>query len=223
MHVGVTLVDSLDTLWLMGLKTEFAEAREWVASKLSFDHAGSVSVFETTIRELGGLLSAFDLSGDAIFLEKAKQLGDRLAKAFDTGSGIACSSVDISNAGGGCRQGGTAVLSEMGTLQVEFRYLSHHTKELRYEQQAMKGFQIMNRINPGNGLFPIHISKQSGAFASQHITFGALGDSFYEYLLKTWLQGGRQEAWLRDMYDRAIEGMIKLLLKTSKPNGSPLL
>lgn len=80
--MGVTLVDSLDTLWLMGLHKEFDEAKKWVQTSLTFDHAGAVSVFETTIRELGGLLSAYDLSGDKVFLDKAKLLGDRLMPAF---------------------------------------------------------------------------------------------------------------------------------------------
>ena len=85
--MGVTLVDSLDTLWVMGMRTEFNEARDWVRDKLSFDNAGSVSVFETTIRELGGLLAAYDYSGDAAFLQKAEILGGRLAGAFSTGTG----------------------------------------------------------------------------------------------------------------------------------------
>eukprot|EP01035_Chromulina_nebulosa_P006335 gene6335-8563_t len=76
--MGVTLVDSLDTLWIMGMKDEFNEAKEWVKASLSFSRAGSVSVFETTIRELGGLLAAYDLSGEKVFLEKATQLGNLL-------------------------------------------------------------------------------------------------------------------------------------------------
>ena len=213
--LGVTLVDALDTLWLMGMKSEFNEARDWVASSLSFASKGSVSVFETTIRELGGLLSAFDLSGERIFLEKAKDLGERLARAFDTPSGIACGQIGLS--GGGCG-GGTAVLSEMGTLQVEFRYLAHHTQQRQLEQKAMRGLQVLNKRTPSNGLYPIRVSTQDGSFSDGHITFGALGDSFYEYLLKTWVQGGRKETWLRQMYDRAMDGMIKNLLKASSPN-----
>lgn len=85
--MGVTLVDSLDTLWIMGMRQEFQEAKDWVKDKLSFDNAGSVSVFETTIRELGGLLAAYDYSGDDVFLKKAEILGGRLAGAFSTGSG----------------------------------------------------------------------------------------------------------------------------------------
>lgn len=41
-----------------------------------------VSTFETTIRNLGGLLSAYGLTGDELFLEKAKDLGSRLLRAF---------------------------------------------------------------------------------------------------------------------------------------------
>ena len=48
----------------------------------------SVNVFEATIRCLGGLLSAFHLSGDALFLGKAVDLGHRLGKALDSDSGI---------------------------------------------------------------------------------------------------------------------------------------
>lgn len=78
LHMGLTVVDSLDTLLIMGLKDEYAQGRQWVADKLNFDGKPSVSVFETTIRILGGLLSAYYLSdGDVLFLQRAKQLGDR--------------------------------------------------------------------------------------------------------------------------------------------------
>ena len=214
--MGMTLVDALDTLWLMGLRTEFNEAKDWVASSLKFASRGSVSVFETTIRALGGLLSAFDLSGEIVFLEKARDLGGRLSRAFETSSGIACGQIGLT--GGGCG-GGNAILSEIGTLQLEFRYLAVHTQQRMLEQKAMRGIQVLNRQASVNGLFPIRVSTQDGHFVDSHITFGALGDSFYEYLLKTWVQGGRKETWLRQMYDAAIDGMVKMLLKASSPNG----
>lgn len=47
-----------------------------------------MSLFETTIRNLGGLISAFDLSQDAAFLEKADDLGRRLMRAFNTAHGV---------------------------------------------------------------------------------------------------------------------------------------
>ncbi len=42
--LGCTLIDGLDTLWIMGLKDEFYRGKDWVASSLTFDHAGTVSL-----------------------------------------------------------------------------------------------------------------------------------------------------------------------------------
>lgn len=58
-------------------------ARSWVAENLNFDKKAKLSLFETTIRIVGGLLSAFDLSEDAMFLGKAQQLVDLLMPVFN--------------------------------------------------------------------------------------------------------------------------------------------
>lgn len=90
--IAVSLVDGMDTLWVMGLKDEFARARDYVATSLRFDHLGKdgdkISVFETIIREVGGLLSAFSLSGDAVFKRKATELMDLLLPAYSEEEGV---------------------------------------------------------------------------------------------------------------------------------------
>ena len=219
--LGMTLVDSLDTLWIMGLTDEFNKARDWVASSLNFDKAASVSVFETTIRALGGLLAAYDLSGDAIFLEKAKDLGNRLLPAFNTPSGIPRASVVLSTGAGANPgwTGGASILAELGTLQVEFRYLGAATSEPTFARKAEAVIERMDQVHPADGLYPIYVSADSGQPTTAHVTFGALGDSFYEYLLKVWIQGGRSEAMYRRMYDAAMVGMQAKLLKHSSPSG----
>ena len=68
--LGLTLIDALDTMWMMGLHAEFREARDWV-STMRIDVNKDVNLFETTIRVLGGLLSAYHLSQDDVFLKKA--------------------------------------------------------------------------------------------------------------------------------------------------------
>lgn len=79
--VARTLVDSLDTLWIMGLKDEFYQARDYVRDHLTHESIKkNTSVFETNIRSLGGLLSAYDWSKDEVFLNKAIDLGNRLIK-----------------------------------------------------------------------------------------------------------------------------------------------
>ena len=69
--LGLTIVDSLDTLWLMNMMEEYKEARDWVANELIFDKHVTVNLFETTIRVLGGLLSIYHLSADPMYLTKA--------------------------------------------------------------------------------------------------------------------------------------------------------
>ena len=95
----------------------------WVRDHLRFDKTGDVSVFETTIRALGGLLAAYDLSGDQMLLDKAADLGRRLSSAFDTPTGIPKGTASLRDAVGRDVQwtGGNAVLSELGSLQLEFR------------------------------------------------------------------------------------------------------
>ncbi len=44
--IGYTVVDSIDTMHIMGLNDEYARARRWVEQNLSFDKEGSFSTFE---------------------------------------------------------------------------------------------------------------------------------------------------------------------------------
>ncbi len=79
--------------------------------------SGTVSVFETTIRNLGGLLSAYDLSQDTVFLEKADDLGKRLMKAFGTPNGVPYGETELFDEGQSYNTGwhsNSAVLSEIG-------------------------------------------------------------------------------------------------------------
>lgn len=82
---AATLVDSLDSLWIMGFEAEFDEAVAAVAQiDFTTPQSAIINVFETTIRFLGGLLAAYDLSGREILLTKAVELGEMLYVAFDT-------------------------------------------------------------------------------------------------------------------------------------------
>ena len=75
--LGLTLIDSLDTMLVMNLKEEFKEAQKWVEEELHFNINKDVNLFETTIRVLGGLLSTYHLSAEKIFLDKAIDLAGR--------------------------------------------------------------------------------------------------------------------------------------------------
>jgi len=77
------------------MKDEFQKGRDWVAENLNVDQNVMASFFETIIRVTGGLLSAYDLSGDKIFLDKAVELADRMAPAFDTPNGLPMTQINF--------------------------------------------------------------------------------------------------------------------------------
>lgn len=84
---AATLVDSLDTLWIMGLKEEFEEATNAIKNiDFTTSNRQQIPLFETVIRYLGGLISAYDLSSGTyrILLDKAVELAEVLMGAFDT-------------------------------------------------------------------------------------------------------------------------------------------
>jgi hypothetical protein len=217
--IGVTLVDSLDTLWLMDMKEEFNEAQKWVEEELDFNKDQYTSVFETTIRSLGGLLAAYDWSGESIFLEKAKDLGDRLFKSFNTPNGIPYGEVNLATGSGRNEAwlGNEVSLSAGTTLQVEFRYLAEATGNKEYAQKAERVFEQLKTIEPADGLYPATVvnkdQKPRFGFRENKISFGSRADSFYEYMLKIWLQGNRKEQMYRDMYDKSMQGMHDHLLQ----------
>nr|AWA44658.1 alpha-1,2-Mannosidase [Saccharum spontaneum] len=217
--LGATLVDSLDTLYIMGLKDEFQKARDWVAESLDFDKDYDASVFETTIRVVGGLLSAYDLSGDKVFLDKAKDITDRLLPAWDTTSGIPYNRINLAH-GRAHNPGwtnGDSILADSGTEQLEFIALSQRTGDPKYQQKAENVITQLQKIYPSDGLLPIYINPHSGTASYSTITFGAMGDSFYEYLLKVWIQGNKTEhvKHYRQMWETSMEGLLSLTKKTT--------
>uniref|UniRef100_A0A8B9KBW0 alpha-1,2-Mannosidase n=1 Tax=Astyanax mexicanus TaxID=7994 RepID=A0A8B9KBW0_ASTMX len=220
--LGLTLIDALDTMWILGLKEEFQEAREWVDKELSFNKNVDVNLFESTIRILGGLLSTYHLTGDVLFLEKAKDIGSRLMPAFSTPSKIPYSDVNI---GKGTahppRWTSDSTVAEVTSIQLEFRELSRLTGDPKYQAAVMEVMRQVHKLEgKQDGLVPMFINTNSGQFTHLGIyTLGARADSYYEYLLKQWIQGGKKETELLEDYLQAVEGVKKNLLKKSSPLG----
>ena len=89
---------------------------------------------------LGGLLSAYDLTGDDIFLGKAQDLADRILPSFDTPAGLPTSLINLARREGVMSEDNPDLVStaEVSTLQLEFRYLAHLTDNEEYWQKAEK-------------------------------------------------------------------------------------
>ncbi|KAF3851658.1 hypothetical protein F7725_013430 [Dissostichus mawsoni] len=198
--LGLTLIDALDTMWILGLK-KFEEARTWVATELTFNKNVDVNLFESTIRILGGLLSTYHLTGDTMFLDKAKDIGSRLMPAFNTPSKIPYSDVNI---GKGTahppRWTSDSTVAEVTSIQLEFRELSRLTQDPQYQDAVA---EVMKQVHKLDG-------KLDGLFTHQGIfTLGARADSYYEYLLKQWIQGGKKEDQLMVKTQTHGEDMMK--------------
>ncbi|KAG0220957.1 mannosyl-oligosaccharide alpha-1,2-mannosidase, partial [Mortierella sp. GBA43] len=218
---GFTIVDSLDTMLVMGLNDEFEEAKAWVRDELDFNQDGEINLFETTIRVLGGLLSAYDQSGhDNVFLTKAVDLADRLMGAFHTDSGIPFASVHLASGRGvPGHQAGISTTSEVSTIQLEFKYLSYITGDDKYWRVAENVMMKMKELETLDGLVPIFIDPYSGEYHGDEIRLGSRGDSYYEYLIKQYLQTSKLEPVYKEMYDHSISGVKKHLIGRSIPKG----
>lgn len=229
--LGATIIDSLDTLYIMDLKDEYERARNWVANQMSFDKHFECSVFETIIRVVGGFLAAFDLSGDPMYVDKCKILVDKLMPAYNTPTGIPYNIINL-RSGASKNPAWTSqasTLAEFGTQQLEFVRLSHVTGDDKYARMAENVIKYAtdptanrNRQVPpgGRGLYPLFLNPISGMWTNQKISFGAMGDSFYEYLIKLWVQGGKNPALqrYRQLFDAAMESMMAVLIQRSTPS-----
>lgn len=234
--LGATIVDALDTAMIMGLDEVVSEAGSWIEKHLPerINQKDQVNLFETTIRILGGLLSAYHLSGGKqgkdlmhkgpkpiVYLENARNLADHLLVAFTSSpTAIPFSDVVLHDRSAHPSPNGLSSTSEVSTLQLEFNYLSSLTGDPKYRMESMKVLEHFKTLPKVEGLVPIYISPHSGGFSGENIRLGSRGDSYYEYLIKIWLQQlDSNLTYLHDMYEEAMKGVRHLLVRKSIPNG----
>lgn len=134
---GATMVDSLDTLWIMNMKAEFDEAVEAVR-EIDFTTSirSDIPLFETVIRYLGGLVAAYDISNAKypILLDKAVELAEVLFGAFDSPNRMPQTYYRWKPAFASQphRASNRVVLAELGSLNSEFTRLAQLTGEPKY-------------------------------------------------------------------------------------------
>lgn len=194
----LTLLDTLDTLALMGNASEFERGVRWCTEHLSFDIDDTVSLFETNIRALGGLLSAHALASDRRLgllsqpypesyggglLPLALDLGRRLLPALDTESGIPFGSINLRH-GVSPTESPVTCTAAAGTLVLEFGMLSRLTGDDRFEVAAKRAALSVWRRRSEIDLVGAHVNLRTGAWTQADAGIGRGIDSFYEYMLK---------------------------------------
>ncbi|KYK54418.1 glycosyl hydrolase [Drechmeria coniospora] len=216
---GATLVDALDTLWIMDMKPEFEEAIAAVHKNISFAFSNTpgISVFETTIRYLGGLLAAHDLSGDRRMLLKARDVGDMLYMSFDTPNHLPSLRWELKEAAQKQSQSAAqvALLAEIGSLSLEFTRLSLLTGDPKYHDAVDNIAQLLHRAQMYTkvpGLWPAFINPADEDFDSgSFYTLGGMSDSAYECPLKTAALLGQDSGKWVEMYLESMKASNEYL------------
>ena len=200
--MALTLLDSLDMLYLLNRRDELRKSVLFISKSLDFEMDARVHVFEVNIRAVGGLLSGHVLlSRDTMnmvpwykdqLLVKAQELADRLLPAFDTPTGVPLSWINLKK---GQVRGDTRITCTAcaGTLLLEFGVLSRLTDNPIYEEKAKNAvFHLFNKRSV-RGLLGTTFNVDKGEWVRRHSSIGAGVDSYYEYLLKAYLSFGEKK------------------------------
>ncbi|XP_067825713.1 ER degradation-enhancing alpha-mannosidase-like protein 3 [Heptranchias perlo] len=201
---SLTLIDTLDTLVVLNKLDEFEDAVRKVILSVQFDNDVVVSVFETNIRVLGGLLGGHVMAtmlknhGKKMhwykdeLLYMARDVGYRLLPAFNTTSGLPYPRVNL-------KYGILSPLSRTGTesdtctacagtMILEFAALSRLTGESIFEEYARRAMDFLwEKRQRGSDLVGTVINIHNGDWIRRDSGVGAGIDSYYEYLLKAYI------------------------------------
>ncbi|KAI1104484.1 glycoside hydrolase family 47 protein [Jackrogersella minutella] len=227
---AATLVDTLDTLWIMDLKAEFYEAVAAVAT-IDWDQTDETACnfFETTIRHLGGLLSAYDLSRETVLLRKAEELGDMLYAAFDTPNRMPPFWLDFQKAKDGTLRPGTWDPSASVTSScLELTRLAQLTGRDKYYDAVDRITRLLDSTQNATklpGMWPTFFDMENLDLVRDNgFTLGALADSLYELLPKMYALLGGLEPVYEKLYRDAMDAVTKhLLFRPMVPNQADIL
>ncbi|GES59441.1 glycosyl hydrolase family 47 protein [Aspergillus terreus] len=217
---AATLVDSLDSLVIMGLMDEFEEALEAVEHiDFSTTHATQINIFETTIRYLGGFLGAYDLTNGTypILLKKATEIADMIYASFDTDNRMPQSRWDWTRSAEGLNihPSKNTILAELGSLNLEFTRMTQLTGDAKYFDAVQRITDLLEESQKKTrmpGLWPLMVNAEDMTFPDPRFSVGGMADSTYEYLPKEHMLLGAQTKQYRKMYDAAMDPIKKRLL-----------
>eukprot|EP00730_Choanoeca_flexa_P004887 TRINITY_DN11830_c3_g2_i2.p1 TRINITY_DN11830_c3_g2~~TRINITY_DN11830_c3_g2_i2.p1 ORF type:complete len:802 (+),score=134.95 TRINITY_DN11830_c3_g2_i2:325-2730(+) len=195
---ALTLVDALDTLYVLGNLSAFKHGVAVTIDTLNLNIDKNVSVFETTIRVLGGLISSHILADElqqsapkhkwyhGELLQLATDLGVRLLPAFDTITGIPYGTVNLRH---GIPPGETPVssLAAAGTHLLEMGMLSRLTGRPEFLRVAKGAMRALWSLRSAHDLVGNHIDTATGKWTLKDAGIGPNQDSFYEYLVKGYI------------------------------------
>ncbi|HWA91086.1 MAG TPA: glycoside hydrolase family 47 protein [Rhizomicrobium sp.] len=201
--LGLSIVEALDTLYVMGLDAEVEQGVRWIAGSLHFDIDGEVQVFETGIRMVGGLLSAWGATKEKRLLALARDLTDRLSPAFTKSpTGMPYRFVNLKT---GAVRDAESYPAEIGTYIAEWGTLSKAIGDQRYFDMAKRAVKALFDRRSKLDLVADTIDIETGGWKSRRASIGPPTDSYFEYLWDGWqLFGDKDFKYWYDIHTAAI-------------------
>jgi mannosyl-oligosaccharide alpha-1,2-mannosidase len=203
--LGLTIVEALDTLYLMGLDAELEEGVRWIERNLHFDIDGEAQVFETNIRMVGGLLAGWLATRNGHLLDLARDLADRLLPAFaKSPTGMPYRFVNLKT---GAVRDAESFPAEIGTYISEFGTLSRAVSDARYYDAAKKAAKSCFDRRSKTDLVADKINIETGQWLSRRASIGPPSDSYFEYLYGGWRLFG--DADFKRWYDVHAAAIVR--------------
>ncbi|KAF3395669.1 putative mannosyl-oligosaccharide alpha-1,2-mannosidase 1B [Talaromyces pinophilus] len=230
---GASVVDAVSTAAIMGHQEIVDQILDYIPTiDFTYSNETTISLFETTIRYLGGLLAGYDLlSGPAAnlvkdkskvdaLLSQAQVLANTLSYAFETPSGVPYNNLLINNrSNDGSTTNG---LATTGSLVIEWTHLADLTGNNTYAQIAQKAESHLIHPQPSwaepfPGLVGSTIDIATGEFTDNYVTWNGGDDSYYEYLIKFFVYDQNRFSEYRDVWLDAANSTLENLLSHPAP------
>lgn len=108
-----------------------------------------------------------------------------------------------------------SILSEFGTLSLEFQYLTDLTGNKIYQEKIEKIYESLDKANKREDLYYNYANPHTGSWCNSQASLAGLGDSFYEYLIKYWLYKDRDDSKILGMYLKTMKAVRSKLVVSS--------
>eukprot|EP00884_Botryococcus_braunii_P010908 jgi/Botrbrau1/19819/Bobra.0124s0060.1 len=209
--LGLSLVEALPTLHLMGLTAEFQRARDWVEKEMVVEGRVRVNRGLAGAGAVAALLSAYDFTEDEVLLARARQLADHLLH-LPSGPGLPPDEVMLSS--GQSPLGGRCSLRALGGLPLEMEALSFRVGRPSFGNYPKTLLDRLHNLFPEEELLPdeFDCSGVEKADPEDRITAGAGVMDFYDALLKTWILLGKPSSGLAAEWKGRWVKVVRLLI-----------
>ena len=206
---GLSIIEAMDTLYVMELDDELNACVKWLRTHLDFDVDGNVQMFEAVIRMVAGLIAGYYATGERFLLDGAKDLADRLLVCFSKSPSGA--PYRYANLRRGAVSDPKSNLAEIGSNILEFGDLTRLTGDAKYLNASMRAYETVIAKRSKLDLLGTNFDVEKGEFiGTDDVAPDEPVDSFYEYLWGGWQMLGNAQThdWYRLLTDSILKYSI---------------